>query len=105
MPYSYWNEYQKAQKKVKELEELLEMKTLEIQALNTQIQQLICSCDKSKMISEKEKINQYKEEIKEKQEKINQLEELLYKCNHSQDDRKTAVHTRVIEAINKAFED
>ena len=100
--YSYYTDYQKQRMRANELELALESKDAEIKALKEQLE--VSQQDSSSSLVS-EKISQYQQKIQELQARINELEEKLYKDNSSMEDKKVEVHTRVIEAINRAFED
>ena len=100
--YSYYTDYQKQRMRANELEQALGLKDAEINALKEQLE--VSQQDSSSSLVS-EKISQYQQKIQELQARINELEEKLYKGNSSMENKKVEVHTRVIEAINRAFED
>lgn len=102
--FSYWNEYQRALKKIKELEEEIERLNKEIECCKTDVNINLGQTTKptDDYIG---KLMEYRQKYQEEVDKNNKLEEELHKLQQADQELKVAVHTNVIQAINSAFDD
>lgn len=99
--YSYWNEYQRALKEIKRLEEEKEQIANELRLLATQPVAPASDGSNEQTI----KIMQLRQELEEERDKVGTLEEKVYQLQQALDASRNKVHTSVINAINLAFDE
>ena len=99
--YSYWNEYQRALKEIKRLEEEKEQMANELRLLAAQPVALASDNNNEQTI----KIMQLRQELEQERDKVSALEEKVYQLQQALDASRNKVHTSVINAINLAFDE